>query len=288
MDWYDISNFGDNLQSIEQFFIEIAANEELLRIYGFEYALKFNTATSAIEKLKKFQEDFSALRRVALRIDRSLGQDILALESDGKLSEQVSLIYLRLRMAEARKPMTTAFVTVHGVIKYFPFFYKFTRKESLFGDEPVSLHKTIINLGRLRGLSLNLANLHANKGVSDNEVFKPSNVSSDKVLDLIDEALGEISKLTSLSPAEREKIEGYLFEAKKEASASVPSWSKIVGALVIVAAITSGLADAPNATRTVKDVIEYILGTSVEKPLQKYLPSPKTPTDEQATPTLIA
>ena len=56
--------------------------------------------------------------------------------------------------------------------------------------------------------------------------------------------------------------------------APTPSWSKIVGALVIVAAITSGMADAPNAAKNIKDAIEYILGTSVEKPLQKYLPAP--------------
>jgi len=65
-----------------------------------------------------------------------------------------------------------------------------------------------------------------------------------------------------------------LQESKDEISADQPSWSKIVGALVVVAAITSGLADAPAAARTVKEVIEYILGSSVEKPLIQYLPPP--------------
>ena len=72
-------------------------------------------------------------------------------------------------------------------------------------------------------------------------------------------------------------LQSYLLEAKKEALSASPSWSKIVGALVIVAAVTSGLADAPGAAKTIKDAIEYVLGTSVIKPLQNYLPAPNEP-----------
>ena len=111
-----------------------------------------------------------------------------------------------------------------------------------------------------------------NRENADDEVFKPSNVHPDRVVQLIDDALLQIEAVTTLAPEEVLRLKNYLVEAKKEALSSKPSWARIIGALVIVAAITSGLADAPGAAKTVKEAIEYILGTSISKPLQKYLP----------------
>jgi hypothetical protein len=274
MKWYEIRDFKDRLVAIEQFLIEIAANEEKLMVYGFKHAFTLPSAEKALEALKTFNEDFSTLKRFLLRMDRTLGQELEQLDSEGKLVEQVSLISLRLRMSEVRKPMSISIAAINQMMFYLPLFSQLVKSKGLFDEEAVSLHKTIINLGRLRGITTVFYDHLFNLENSDNEVFKPSNVKPDRVVDFIDAALTEIELLSSVSPSERARIEGYLHEAKKEALSSGPSWSKIVGALVIVAAITSGLADAPNAAKSIKDAIEYILGTSVEKPLQKYLPSP--------------
>lgn len=275
MDWYKIHAFNDRLTDIEQYFIEIAANEQQVITFGFGLALDLPSAAKAFEALKTFDEDFSTLKRYMLRMDSSIGKELESLDTDGKLIEQVSLIALRLRMAEARRPISSSLAAVDTVFSVIPFLSQLIKRKKLFGEEPVSLHKTIINLGRLRGITNICSNLLSSQENMDDEVFKPSNVKPDRVLDLIDSAVAEIEKLTSISPSERSRIQGYLNEAKKEALSSTPSWSKIVGALVIVAAITSGIADAPNAAKNIKDAIEYILGTSVEKPLQKYLPVPQ-------------
>lgn len=285
MNWYEIHSFKDRLAAIEQFFIEIAANEEQLLTYGFKRAFLLPGAEEALEALKTFNEDFSTLKRYLLRMDRTLGQELEHLDSEGKLVEQVSLISLRLRMSEVRKPMSVGISAINQLMFYLPYFSRLVKSKGLFDEEAVSLHKTIINLGRLRGITTVFYDHLSNRENSDDEVFKPSNVKPDRVVDLIDTALTEIELLSSISPSERARIEGYLHEAKKEALSSSPSWSKIVGALVIVAAITSGLADAPNAAKNIKDAIEYILGTSVEKPLQKYLP---TPNERDNKPTSIS
>lgn len=274
MNWYGIHSFKGRLAAIEQFFIEIAANEEQIVTYGFKRAILLPGAEEALEALKTFNEDFSTLKRYLVRMDTTLGYELEHLDAEGKLVEQVSLISLRLRMSEVRKPMSVAISAINQLTFYLPFFSRLIRSKGLFDEEAVSLHKTIINLGRLRGITTVFCDYLSNLENSDDEVFKPSNVKPDRVVDLIDAALAEIKILPSISPSERACIEGYLHEAKKEALSSSPSWSKIVGALVIVAAIASGLADAPNAARNIKDAIEYILGTSVEKPLQKYLPAP--------------
>lgn len=286
MEWYEIRAFAEGLAAIEQFFIEIAANEERLLTFGFERALLLPSAEKAHEALKTFHEDFSALKRLVLRIDRVLGQELEQLDSDGKLVEQISLISLKLRVSQARQPMSATIGTINLWRTYIPFMFNSTRSKSLFGDEPVSLHKTIINLGRLRGLTHVFSDLLSKREISDDEIFKPSNVKPDRVIDLIDTALEEIERLSSLSPSERVRVQGYLHEAKKEALSSNPSWPKLLGALVIVAAITSGLADAPNAAKNIKDALEYILGTSVERPLQKYLPVPHKQ-DENLAPVTV-
>ena len=286
MHWYAVHTFKERLASIEQFFIEIAANEEQLLTFGFERAMTLPNAENALEALKTFDEDFATLKRYMFRMDRAIGQDLDRLDSEGKLIEQVSLIALRLRMAEARKPMTVSISVVNQIFLYLPYFSRLVKSKGLFGEEPVSLHKTIINLGRLRGLTNICWELLSNQENADDEVFKPSNVKPNRVLDLIDSAFSEVEKLTSISPTDRARIEGYLQEAKKEVLSPTPSWSTIVGALVIVAAITSGIADAPNAAKSIKDAIEYILGTSVEKPLQRYLPE-SSDHEKQQTPVGI-
>ncbi|WP_424195772.1 hypothetical protein ACMYR3_06805 [Ampullimonas aquatilis] len=271
---YEIYAFKDHLADIEEFFIEIAANEERLLTFGYRHALKFQTAEKAFEGLKSFNEDFSSLKRYMLKMDRTLGEELEQLEASGKLIEQVSLIALRLRMSEIRKPMSGTLAGINQVFFYLPYFSRFVKSKGLFGDEPVSLQKTIINLGRLKGLANICYELVNSKDSSDDEVFKPSNVKPERVIDLIEKAIAEVENISSISPTERARIEGYLHEAKKEVLSTSPSWSKIVGALVIVAAVTSGIADAPNAAKSIKDAIEYILGSSVEKALQKYLPPP--------------
>lgn len=274
MEWYEIHSFKGRLASIEQYFVEIAANEKQILASGFELALSLPTAEKALEALKTFDEDFATLKRYMLRMDRTISQDLESLDSNGKLVEQVSLIALRLRMAEARRPISSSLAAINQIFSELPFISQLVKRKGLLENEPVSLHKTIINLGRLRGLTNFCSNYLSSQEKLDDEVFKPSNVKADRVLDLIDSAAAEIENMTSISPAERIRIKGYLHEAKREMLSSSPSWSRIVGALVIVAAITSGIADAPNAAKSIKDAIEYILGTSVEKPLQKYLPPP--------------
>lgn len=288
MQWYEVNEFRDRIASIEQFLVEIAANEEQLLTYGFKRALSFPTAPAAMEALKTFSEDFSSLRRLMLRLDKALAGELEQLDTDGKLVEQVSLISLRLRMTEARKPMTAGLSAVNQVLMYLPYLSRLVQSKGLFGEAPVSLHRTIIQLERLRGVTALFYENLAYREMSDEEVFKPSNVKPDKIVELIDAALQQVENLSSISPKEVERIQAYLEEAKKEALSASPSWSKIVGALVIVAAVTSGLADAPGAAKTVKEAIEYILGTSIAKPLHKYLPPPDREAPSMPSPSNVA
>lgn len=279
MEWYEISQFSENVEAIERFFVALAANEEDIRLFGFRSALKLPGSEEALKALATFSEEFSSFRHEAERLGKTFVRELEELNVQGKLTEQVALVSLRLRMAQAktheRVSLSAAIARAFGLR---------SNGKSLFGESQVSLHVAIINLEKLRALARRGSNLLQMKEASDDEVFKPSNVRSDRVVELIDAALAQIQSTTSLLPEEVARLELYLAEARAEVQSKTPSWSKIVGALVIVAAVTSGLADAPGAAKTVRDTIEYILGTSVAKPLQRYLPAPPEKFDAREAP----
>lgn len=283
MDWYRAHYFADQVAAIEHYFVTLAANEEDIRAFGFRTALQFSGAEEALAALATFGEDFAAFKQGVDRLGKTFLRELESIDAEGKFVEQVALVSLRLRMAQARKRERVSFVAVFARTLNIS-----SSGKSLFDERQVSLHAAIINLEKLRSLARRASTLLRSKEESDDEVFKPSNILTDRVVDLIDAALDEIRASSSLAPEEAARLEAYLSEARAEAQTEKPSWSKIVGALVIVAAVTSGLADAPNAAKTVREAIEYILGTSVAKPLQKYLPSPAEKFDASSAPSNAA
>ena len=112
---------------------------------------------------------------------------------------------------------------------------------------------------------------------SDDEIFKPSNVDIDRVLDYIDQALSYIKKEMP-NHDYTVHITLYLESTKRELIDERPSWKNVVGTLVIVATILGGVAAAPEAYRNVKAALDHILGTSVERLLLPPAP-PSLPAD---------
>ena len=268
MDWYDARQFATKVEAIESYFIALAANEEDIRRLGFRIALQLPGAEAAQQALLSFSEDFASFKQGSERLGKAFMRELEQLDVQPKLTEQVALVSLRLRMAQAR---TREQMGIAEVISRA--FSRGSSTKSQFGESQISLQVSCINLEKLRALTRRGSSLLQAKESSDDEIFKPSNLRSDRIVELLDAALAEIQSTTSLSQDEVARLEAYLSEARAEVQSEKPSWARIVGALVIVAAVTSGIADAPGATKTVRDAIEYILGTSTSSPLQRYLPN---------------
>lgn len=283
MESYEVSFFAENVAAIEKYFVALAANEEDIRVFGFRAALHLDGAEEALKALSTFTEDYSSFRLEIARSGKTFMQELEHIDSQGKFSEQVALVSLRLRMAQAKRRERVNFAAAIART-----FNLSSNSKSVFGESQVSLDLAIISLEKLRALARRTSARLRVKEQGDDEVFKPSNVRAERVIELIDAAIAQIEGSSSLAPEESERLRTYLSEARSEAHAEKPSWTKIVGALVIVAAVTSGLADAPGAAKTVRDAIEYILGTSIAKPLQNYLPPPTEKYDSQPAPTNLA
>lgn len=278
MDWQEVDAFKVRIGSIEAFFVEIAANEELLSVYGFNRALNFPSAEEALEALETFTGDFSALRRYMSGFDERFADELEKLETIGNLIEQVGLISLRVRMAAIRKPSAMAVGAMfRAVWLMMAIFLRVVRKSDLFDETTVSLHRTIVNLQRLSGITRDFGEYTKGRILMDDAIFRPSRIKPAHVVKLIDVALTEIEieLAPRLNAGQLEILRDHLARAKEESLSPKPVWPKVVGALVIVAAITSGIADAPNATKTIKEVIGYIIGTSVQEPTPESLPLPE-------------
>ena len=111
------------------------------------------------------------------------------------------------------------------------------------------------------------------KPLLDDEVFKPSNLDSEKIIIYIENAILDIENNAPLPKEQKEELIEYLYKTKTELAEKRTSWNKVVGGLVIVAALLSGISDTPQAYDNVNKAIHYILGTSVEKHIPPSLPS---------------
>lgn len=278
MKWYDLVQFQRKIEVIEAFLTEMAANETTLLTYGLRAAYDLPSAEKGMEAMNEFVDEFPGLMRLASATDSSLAAELQSLESTSNIVEQISLVALRLRMVNVRRP-----VRVSLSLFLATFVRGLRAKDSLFSEEKLSLQRAVINLGRVRAITKLLDEILYGRRANDSEVMKPSNVDKDLVVQLIDAAIADLEGAGSLPAARRAEIAEILRDAKTEVLSDRPTWSKAVGALVIVAAITSGLADAPNAIKSIQTAIQHILGTSVSKPSTTVLspPSPTTPAEPQ-------
>src|SRR6185437_16193435 len=102
MDWYEIRKFKDNVEALEGFFLEMAANEKRIRAYGLHLALQLDSSKGGLAAIKSFTEDLSRIRRIASYIDRTIGQELESMMGDGLLLQQLPIVALHLRLCEAR------------------------------------------------------------------------------------------------------------------------------------------------------------------------------------------
>src|SRR5690606_2992857 len=139
----------------------------------------------------------------------------------------------------------------------------------------------LVALAQLRGLVCLGYENAASRERAEKKEPSTRHVVKDQVLRLLDKALAEVEDAPGIAEEVSARIVNYLGLAKAEASAESPSWSKVVGALVIVAAMISGMADAPAAAATIRSALDYILQEAAQP--QKQLPPPSSGEHDETT-----
>ena len=80
----------------------------------------------------------------------------------------------------------------------------------------------------------------------------------------MDQSLVNIEKAT-IRKKEKQKLIIYIKETRTEVIKESTIWKSAIGALVITAAIISGIADAYGAYKNINKAITHIMGSSIQK-----------------------
>ncbi|MBN6112445.1 hypothetical protein [Xanthomonas bonasiae] len=267
MEIHEIDGFADDLEQIEEFCVFIAANRRMLNAYGLRRALRYGNSGSVISMMKELPEKLASAKRTIIVIDKQAASEIDEIEKSSNILEQIGLIALQLRIANTRLKPDELSMSLLDILSSMPYIGRIYSGNSLVSDTQISIQKTILGLQRLRASLLAFHSHYSHRNYGDNDLFKPSQLHPKRVVELIDAAALVVESSIQISIEQKQIINNYINEAKSEAASKYPSWSKIVGILMIVAAITSGVADAKGAAQNIHDAIRYIIEVSSDSPL---------------------
>lgn len=271
MNWFYAYELGNSTRLIRKFLIELASIETDIIYSGMHIARQLEDFDSATTAMDEFAEKFSSIKRSIAHIDKDSFDTLDHLEKNILLTEQISLINLKLQMS--RQPRTinhlrSLTTSLAGI------FITITRPKKLFDEQSISIERTIVNCDKLISTLKIIEETLRHRETSDDELFKPSRIKESVVIDLLELTVEHIENSHSLPEDTKQLIKMHLTVIKSEAQSKNPKWQNIIGSLMVVAAITSSLADVPEATKTIQNIIQYIVGASVIKPEQLSLPSP--------------
>lgn len=279
MDYHNLKKFREEIDLAEKFFTEFAAREDEILTFGMRKVAKWESYSVVSDSLKVFETQIHEFEEFLRPVDKSLYDRVKKLLNDSKIVESITGIEVALRIASSRRNLSMPSEILSTFLLQLPYFANLFRRRKLFSEEEISIQKLIVSLGRLNNLVAMSENAYIKRWSHDSDVFKPSNLDEEKIIQLIEAAITEIEENSPLSTEHKKQLIEYLYKAKVEFSSDRPSWNKIVGALVIAAAITSGIADSSGAYENIDRALKYILGTSIERhiPAERKLPMLKTP-----------
>lgn len=271
MDWVVPYSLGKATKLIRKFLIDVASSEDEIAFRGLHITRKLDDFESATAAMDEFHETFSTIKRNIANIDKETYLTLDSLEKESLLVDQISLINLKLQMSRA--PAASSFMQVLARSFTQVKFFSTSETKRLFGEENMSIERTILNCDKLISTLKIIEEILRHREELDDEIFKPSRIKESIVVELIDKVSEQIDNSSSLNYETKRLINSYLVEIKAEAQSKIPKWQNIIGSLMIVAALTSGLADAPGAAQGLQSLIQYIVRTSVVKPEQPSMPA---------------
>ncbi|CAG8868673.1 hypothetical protein [Pseudomonas fluorescens] len=273
MDWFAPYSLAKSTKLIRKFLIEIASMEPQIARRGLHVTREIDDFENAIAAMDEFPELFSLLKRNIAPFDPETYSQLEYLDKEVLLIDQISLINLKLQMS--RRPEYTSLLTMLETMLDVRVFSS-SQTKRIFGEESISIEKTIVSCDKLLSTLKIAEDVLRRREELESKIFKASRIKEDRVVELIERAEEQINQSLTLSSETRLLVNNYLAEIKAEAKSKAPKWQAVIGSLVIVAALTSGLADAPGATKTLQSLIEYIVGVSLINPEQTFLNGPNS------------
>jgi len=271
MTYADLSVLCEDVNAAEAMLFEIATVRDTPR----EMTIRDKLSRGWFEVRSSIFETLSARLREAMRyaryIDREIGEALLAILGNNEFEKKLTSFVVAMNIERERT--VNARKIYHTIGPEHPRFLwplikllaAMPPRKSSFNDKDFPINELLVSL---RQISNNLTFLKE-KALQipslDEELFKPGSINNEVVAGFIESAIECIEGLGTISDNDKENIIKQLRSVSSELGSKSPSWKKIIGALVVTAAIISGLADAKQAYDNISSAIQHIIGYSIEK-----------------------
>lgn len=268
METYHIYQLIDDLKNIENFFLDVISNDKKIRRRGLSEVLRLDSYEETSDALSTIDAKLTNFSRTANIINPAMGAKFDELIGESNLSKASAEISVSLKIAKRAENSSLFEDRISWFARALSRRYLGdveTGSPFLLGKSQLDIKGILIDIERISPILTSVREEMFARAGNDFETFKPSNVNIENVNVLIQGALSIVSGTDSISLETKENIEEYLRDIKAELARDTPAWKKVVGALVIVSAILSGLAVAPDALENVRGALHDILGTSIDE-----------------------
>ncbi|MDA8151371.1 MAG: hypothetical protein ACYCQH_09460 [Acidithiobacillus ferrooxidans] len=272
--WYELHTFQSKLDTLRAFLTELASREQEIVTFGLTRIARWESYHHARPILDQFEADLLEIENYSKYIDKGIHEQITKLETEARIVEELTTIAVKLDILTNKKALSIGGAVFNSLLLQIPYLPVLLKHRQLFLKEQISIDKTLVTIMRLNSLVKRLEKIASKVTSLDDEIFKPSNIDANLLLERLDNAILALETTNSIAPQDRARLIEYITSAKAEVSCDRPNWNKIVGALVIVATLLGGVATAPKAYENVAQAIQHILGVSFEKHVPNMLPPP--------------
>lgn len=267
MHYYEITKFLEKIDKLIAFYTNIAANEDNIYLFGWKRILLSEEWIAVSEILQSIGTDAYGILKICRSISTQLHDELDVIFYDNKLITTLTTSYVTIDI-ESKKSIPLPLQTTINMIVNFLSKSFAKRSKDLFNT--VNLHELIASLHRVRQIS-GIAKEQL-LFLEDDSIFTYSHINPNTILDYIDNAIRGISA-AYIPEDQKQKIIIQLIQTKQDIAEKSTPWKKIVGSLLIIASLLSGISDAPQAFDNVNKAINHIIGKAVQPVSPLSLPS---------------
>lgn len=271
--WSMVYSFQKNLDELKIFLSELASKEDAIA-NRYEKVSEWQSYQIARSIIEDFEANLLEIEETSKFINKKINAQLVEFRNESKIIEELTTIGVQLSILNNQPLQNYLSSFILGLKNITIKFGNMSINHNpIFQDNLVSISKVLVSITRLNSIIKRLEKLTRELSRIDDDVFKPSNIDNEVVINYLNEAIDLIEQNNFMSTVHKEHLINYLKSAQYETTQEKPSWSKIIGGLMIVATLLSGTADAPAAYENVSKAIQHIMGLSIDKKILNQLPS---------------
>lgn len=264
---YEVSSIKDKWESIRQFLLTILREERIVRSKGVKVILSFNNLEKIDQYLSDFDDDFNRIVSAAESVNIQIKSQLLSLESKGIIDQMIHLsIYLTLKRNEIPDGVDI-YNFIFGFSKFLGFNGLISKRDNeftrLYEDHDLGFRSMTVFINKAIRCAERLKMAIYDKIQSDDDLFTPSNINPEIAVEKLLKAKLEIENSPKINDVQKKYLLSRIDIAIVELKKPRQDWPKIIGILVIVAALVSGIADMKGAVNNITDAYNYIIGSSI-------------------------